>query len=59
MESEKIDADNRQEYEKPRLRIIELAAEEVMAGGCKTQNGTSRGWNGNPCAFRSCVLIGS
>ena len=28
--------ENKQTYEKPKLRIIELAADEVMATGCKT-----------------------
>lgn len=28
-------------YEKPSLRIIELAAEEVMATGCKTAPGSN------------------
>jgi hypothetical protein len=27
---------NRQSYEKPKLRTIELAAEEILAVGCKT-----------------------
>ncbi len=27
--------DSRQEYEKPRLRVIELPLEETMAVGCK------------------------
>jgi len=29
----------KQKYEKPRLRTIELAAEEVLAIGCKTAPG--------------------
>jgi hypothetical protein len=28
-----------QAYEKPRLRVIELTAEEVLAVGCKTAHG--------------------
>lgn len=29
----------KREYEKPRLRVIELAAEEVMGIGCKISSG--------------------
>jgi hypothetical protein len=39
-----MDMDNKEEkkiqpYEKPRLRVIELTAEEVLAVGCKTAAG--------------------
>jgi hypothetical protein len=44
-------------YEKPRLRIIELAAEEVLAVGCKT---AGTGAFGLPtCRARPCVNTGS
>lgn len=49
-------------YEKPVLRIIELAAEEVLAVGCKTQNiGTRGSGNGKAiCTFPSqCFGPGS
>ena len=49
-------------YEKPVLRIIELAAEEVLAVGCKTQQvGTSGFGNGKAiCTFpRQCYGPGS
>ena len=42
-------------YEKPCLRSIELAAEEVLAVGCKTQGSPSVGrptCNGRPCSQR-------
>ncbi|MBP7865826.1 MAG: hypothetical protein KA419_07730 [Acidobacteria bacterium] len=29
---------NRREYEKPRLRVIRLVAEEVLALGCKSSS---------------------
>jgi len=46
-------------YEKPRLRIIELAAEEVLAIGCKT-TGASSGVGGGPtCMIRMCAGAGS
>lgn len=31
------DEKNKQAYEKPKLRIIELTAEEVLGVGCKTR----------------------
>jgi len=43
-------------YEKPELRVIELAAEEVMATGCKTLTGKSLGVSSLPCAANQCVL---
>ncbi len=46
-------------YEKPRLRIIELAAEEVLAAGCKMVSGGSAPL-ATPCfPGNSCVGIGS
>lgn len=42
-------------YEKPCLRSIELAAEEVLAVGCKTGTSPSVGrptCNGRPCSQR-------
>lgn len=48
---------NKQAYEKPRLRTIELAAEETLATGCKiapAQLGKSdpRGCNTLQCALK-------
>ncbi|OPX33798.1 MAG: hypothetical protein B1H12_11250 [Desulfobacteraceae bacterium 4484_190.2] len=45
-------------YEKPRLRKIELAAEEVLGVGCKLAGG---GFNvgATPCPINSCVSAGS
>jgi hypothetical protein len=50
--------DGKQIYEKPKLRVIELAAEEVMATGCKILGGTSIGRLGLPCASNQCVTLG-
>jgi hypothetical protein len=50
----KKNVNTRQLYEKPKLRVIELAAEEVMGTGCKTVRGTSIGQNGLPCASGRC-----
>ena len=46
----------KREYEKPRLRIIELAAEEVMGIGCKTYPGDSNGAGGAGCTTAACSL---
>lgn len=45
-------------YERPKLRIIELAAEEVLAIGCKL---TSGGWASGvtPCVASGCADAGS
>jgi hypothetical protein len=47
--------DTKEVYEKPRLRSIELAAEEVLAVGCKTTNQSAVGkptCNSRPCSQR-------
>lgn len=47
---------HKQEYEKPRLRVIELAADEVMATGCKTDSTASAGVTTHPpCLSNLCV----
>jgi hypothetical protein len=46
-----------QPYEKPRLRVIELAADEVMAVGCKTVGTRGSFTSSPPCA--PCLRIGS
>jgi hypothetical protein len=54
--SSRRERENKRAYEKPRLRVIELAAEEVLGVGCKTTEskpGGSNCWNNN------CVLLGS
>ena len=59
MKNDKEKDSQKQPYQKPWLRIIELAAEEVMAAGCKTASTTSTGVNGLPCASGACVNVGS
>ncbi len=50
----------KQAYEKPRLRIIELAAEEVLAVGCKTAPGRPGQSSPTGCGSISCAItIGS
>ncbi|MGC2064325.1 MAG: hypothetical protein WA610_15245 [Thermodesulfovibrionales bacterium] len=46
-------------YEKPRLSIIELAAEEVLAAGCKTVSGGGSLPIAVPCNFTGCAGLGS
>jgi hypothetical protein len=43
-------------YEKPRLRVIELAAEEVMAVGCKTNPADFSGAGGAGCTNAACSI---
>lgn len=48
----------KQRYERPTLRKIDLAAEEVLAVGCKTQT-TPRGFGGLPCVVTVCATVGT
>ena len=50
----------REPYQKPRLRTIELNAEEVLGVGCKTATspGTNPGSASN-CTGTTCAAIGS
>jgi hypothetical protein len=53
----------KQTYEKPRLRLIELAAEEVLGVSCKTNpTVTAKVVVGNPvqrCGVPACADLGS
>jgi hypothetical protein len=49
----------KREYEKPVLRAIELAADEVLAVGCKATSGLSQ-ISGPQCGVDACVsTVGS
>ncbi|MBI5076235.1 MAG: hypothetical protein HZB62_13865 [Nitrospirae bacterium] len=48
---------SKQAYEKPKLRVIELVAEEVMGVGCKTAASPALG--ASFCASGACSLPGS
>lgn len=48
----------RQAYEKPHVRTIDLAAEEVLAVGCKLDFGPG-GPIGASCTAASCFAAGS
>jgi hypothetical protein len=41
-------------YEKPKLKTIELAAEEVLTVGCKTRFADPRGVAGSGCLSGVC-----
>ena len=47
---------NKLPYEKPRLRTIELAADEVLAIGCKIQAGYPGKSSEIGCGTAQCVL---
>ncbi|MEE8041676.1 MAG: hypothetical protein V3T15_02645 [Pseudomonadales bacterium] len=51
-------AQSRKPYEKPRLRSFPLAADEVLATGCKTTT-PGTGFQGVNCAAGGCFRIGS
>jgi hypothetical protein len=46
-------------YEKPQLNIIELAAEEVLAVGCKMAGGPVNVGQPSCGIFNSCISQGS
>jgi len=46
----------KQSYEKPRLRSIELVAEEVLGIGCKTAAGDPTGAVGAGCTNPACSM---
>ena len=54
----KKEQQNKKKYEKPSLRVIELAAEEVLVAGCKTISGGSA-VGSMPCTFSRCSGRGS
>jgi hypothetical protein len=49
---------NKEKYEKPELKSIQLHAEEVLALGCKSStSGTAAG--SSPCSIGTCSAVGS
>lgn len=48
----------KREYHPPRVIKIDLAAEEVLAVGCK-MTGNQPAFNHLPCVTRSCATQGS
>jgi hypothetical protein len=49
--------EGKRHYEKPMLRIIELAADEILAVGCKTPSSGNTG--GVTCSSNGCAAYGS
>lgn len=49
------DGRERQAYEKPRLQVIELLAEEVLGFGCKVNGLDAKGIAGNGCKSGVCA----
>ena len=49
---------SRLKYEKPRMRVIDLVAEEVLSVGCKLSTGPG-GPIGATCTSASCFAEGS
>lgn len=56
MKNKNNEIKSKQTYEKPRLRVIELVAEEVMGVGCKTATGPGPV---TLCATGACFDTGS
>ena len=50
--------DDKRHYEKPRLRVIALASDEVLAAGCKTDVTVAFG-SFVSCNGASCAGLGS
>jgi hypothetical protein len=56
MQAEQTKPKTKRAYEKPKLRMIELATGEVLATGCKTALGSLTGYeDGFGCGFSPCV----
>ena len=56
MKHKKEQNEIRQTYEKPRLRTIELAAEETLATGCKVAPGRPGQGSNFGCGTAGCSL---
>jgi hypothetical protein len=52
-----MEKNKKDKYEKPQLQVIELKADEVLAGACKTATGG--GALPPNCQGGSCVGLGS
>jgi len=46
-------------YQKPELKVIDLAAEEVLAVGCKTISSPGTGGSPISCGAAPCAAMGS
>jgi len=59
MKDEKTENRDRQPYEKPGLRAIELVAEEVLGVGCKLDDGGEPAPLGTNCTDGGCAEAGT
>ena len=59
MKPQKEKAENKLPYEKPMLREIELAAEEVLGVGCKIEDSPASVPDMLPCRFTACDQEGT
>jgi len=52
---------NKRPYAKPRLRTIELVAQQVLSIGCKMQGGLAQKGPSltDPCQITGCEVLGS
>ncbi len=58
MKVEREKSEGKLAYEKPRLRVVDLLAGEVLAIGCKLSTfGTA--WGVTPCTAGNCALEGT
>ena len=55
MQPDQTKENKKRAYEKPRLRTIELAAEEVLSIGCKTDANPMLGVNNLGCVLSFCA----
>ena len=58
MKLDQVNKEAKKHYERPMLRIIELAADEILSVGCKTSTG-GRAFGAIPCVAGSCAGQGS
>ena len=59
MEPDETKKEQKRLYKKPKLRTIELAAEEVLGVGCKTVTGPSNVGIPTSCNATVCNLDGT
>jgi hypothetical protein len=59
MPNNDVNERKRKIYQKPEITIIDLAADEVLAGGCKTVSTTAAPGTPFCVAMGGCASIGS